>query len=207
MDVDHPERDQRWNNAVRAETEEQRLDRNWASLLQELRVTQTGVQLLTGFLLTVPFQDRFTETGAALRAAYLVTVACSLASTVLLVAPVGMHRMLFRRHRLKTVVSVAHRCAYAGMLLLGAALVGVAVVVFGAVLGTSAAVLAGAVTAAAITGAWVVAPLWVRDEGGFGGQQAREPRRHVDPQSSPTHAGGGVHQSGSGRAASPDERR
>lgn len=49
VDVDHPERDQRWDEAARSETETERLDRNWASLLQELRVVQTGVQLLTGF--------------------------------------------------------------------------------------------------------------------------------------------------------------
>lgn len=164
MDVDHPERDQRWDNAVRSETEEERLDRNWSSLLQELRVTQTGVQLLTGFLLTLPFQSRFTGIGAGLQAIYLVTVACSLAATVLLVAPVGMHRVLFRRHRLRTVVSVAHRCAYSGLLLLGLALVGVAIVVFGTVLGAAAALIAGAATAVAMVAAWVVFPVWMRQQ-------------------------------------------
>jgi hypothetical protein len=59
MDVDHPEQDQGWDRDARSETETERLDRNWASLLQELRVAQTGVQLLTGFLLTLPFQQRF----------------------------------------------------------------------------------------------------------------------------------------------------
>ena len=59
MDVDHPEDDQQWDRRERGETEIERLDRNWNSLLQELRVVQTGVQLLTGFLLTLPFQQRF----------------------------------------------------------------------------------------------------------------------------------------------------
>jgi hypothetical protein len=162
MDVDHPELDQHWDAAARSETETERLDRNWSSLLQELRVTQTGVQLLTGFLLTLPFQSRFAQLGATLHAVYLMTVACSLAATVLLVAPVGLHRMLFRRHRIKTIVSVSHRCAYAGLLLLGAALTGVAVVVFGTVLGATAAEVAGAVTAVAMLGVWVGYPLWLR---------------------------------------------
>lgn len=162
MDVDHPERDQQWDTQVRSETEEERLDRNWASLLQELRVTQTGVQLLTGFLLTLPFYERFAGVGPGLQLVYLVTVACSLAATVLLVAPVGMHRILFRRHRLRVVVSVTHRFAYAGMLLLGWALVGVAVVVFGTVLGGTAALIAGVVTAVAMVAAWMVLPLWMR---------------------------------------------
>ncbi|TXI46724.1 MAG: sodium:proton antiporter, partial [Mycobacterium sp.] len=158
MDVDHPEFDQAWDAAARSETQAERLDRNWSSLLQELRVTQTGVQLLTGFLLTLPFQARFAQLGDDLHTVYLMTVVCSLAATVLLVAPVAMHRLLFRRHRLNTVVSVSHRCAYAGLLLLGTALTGVAVVVFGAVLGTTAAAVAGVLTAVAMLIAWVAFP-------------------------------------------------
>ena len=61
MDVDHPERDQQWDDRARSETATERLDRNWSSLLQELRVTQTGVQLLTGFLLTCRFSSASTD--------------------------------------------------------------------------------------------------------------------------------------------------
>ena len=107
MDVEHPEAEKHWD-ADRDETEAERLDRNWSSLLQELRVAQTGVQLLTGFLLTLPFQQRFTELDGTMRTMYLITVACSIGSTVLLVAPVGMHRVLFRRHRLDAIVSASH---------------------------------------------------------------------------------------------------
>src|SRR6201993_1970983 len=107
--VDHPERDQGWNTASRSETEAQRLDRNWVSLLQELRVVQTGVQLLTGFLLTLPFQQRFDILNTTMRVIYLVTVGCSVAATILLEAPVAMHRLLFRRHRIQYVVATAHR--------------------------------------------------------------------------------------------------
>ena len=152
MDVDHPEFDQDWDAAARSETQAERLDRNWSSLLQELRVTQTGVQLLTGFLLTLPFQARFAQLGDDLHTVYLMTVA--------------MHRLLFRRHRLNTVVAVTHRCAYAGLLLLGTALTGVAVVVFGAVLGTTAAAVAGVLTAVAMLFAWVAFPLWKRHGSG-----------------------------------------
>jgi len=154
--------DQRWNAAARSETEAERLDRNWSNLLQELRVAQTGVQLLTGFLLTLPFQNRFTTLSSELRAAYLATVVCSLAATILLVAPVGMHRMLFRRHKLRPLVATAHRFAFCGLLLLGAALTGVAVVVFGTLLGDDAGMLAGIVTAVVMTAAWVAFPLWMR---------------------------------------------
>ena len=97
---------------------------------------------------------------------YLVTVLCSLTATVLLVAPVAMHRLLFRRHRLNTLVAVSHRCAYAGLMLLGAALTGVAIVVFGTVLGSTAAVIAGVLTAVTMLGAWVAYPLWMRHDPG-----------------------------------------
>lgn len=166
MDVDHPFGDQRRDRSGRSETEIQRLDRNWTSLLQELRVVQTGVQLLTGFLLILPFQERFDELNAAMRVEYLATVVCSVGSTVLLVAPVGMHRFLFRRHRLKSVVSAAHRFAYAGLLLLGLALAGVTVLIFDTIAGHAAGVIAGLCVLLALIGFWVVLPLWARTVGG-----------------------------------------
>lgn len=165
MDVDHPERDQRWDEAARSETEAQRLDRNWTSLLQELRVVQTGVQLLTGFLLTLPFQQRFDTLTATVRVIYLATVACSVGATVLLVAPVAMHRLLFRRHRLRLVVSAAHRLTYAGLLLLGLALTGVTVVVFDTVAGHCAALIAGLTALMALAALWLGLPLWMRTSG------------------------------------------
>ena len=115
MDVDRPDEDARWDARQRDETETQRLDRNWASLLQELRVVQTGVQLLTGFLLTLPFQQRFDILADDMQRVYLATVSVAVLSTALLIAPVGMHRLLFRRHQLAALVSAAHVCAYAGL--------------------------------------------------------------------------------------------
>lgn len=162
MDTDNPEWDQRWESRQRNETETERLDRNWGSLLQELRVTQTGVQLLTGFLLTLPFQQRFGVLDDQMRAVYLATVGASVAATVLLIAPVGMHRLLFRRHRLAVLVSAAHRCAYTGLVLLGVALVGVTVIVFDSVAGTTVALIAGAVALFMFALFWLVIPLFMR---------------------------------------------
>lgn len=161
MDVEPPEENKRWD-ADRDETEAQRLDRNWSSLLQELRVTQTGVQLLTGFLLTLPFQQRFTMLDGTMRTVYLITVACSLGATILLVAPVGMHRVLFRRHRLEAIVSASHTCAIAGLILLGMALAGVGVVVFDTVMGRTGAWIAGGCTLAAFVVLWFLVPLPLR---------------------------------------------
>src|SRR5689334_12186764 len=90
----------------RNETPEQRSDRNWVELLQELRVMQTGVQILTGFLLTVPFQARFETLTSFQRGYYLVLMVLAALTTGLAVAPVALHRALFRRHVKARLVTV-----------------------------------------------------------------------------------------------------
>jgi hypothetical protein len=161
--IEHPKAQKKWD-ADRDETEAQRLDRNWSSLLQELRVAQTGVQLLTGFLLTLPFQQRFTQLDDVMRTIYLVTVACSIGATVLLVAPVSMHRLLFRQHRLKTLVARAHSYAMVGLVLLAVALAGVAVVIFDTVAGRTEGWVAGGCTLLALATFWYVLPFLGRSD-------------------------------------------
>ena len=117
----------------------------------------------TGFLLILPFQPRFAQLDAVMRTAYLVTVGCSIGATVLLVAPVTMHRLLFRKHRLKTLVAVSHKYAIVGTLLLGTALAGVAVIIFDSVVGRTGAWIAGGMTLAALVAFWYAMPL--RDRG------------------------------------------
>ncbi|MGW5436870.1 DUF6328 family protein [Nocardia asteroides] len=151
--------DAAWDQRVRGENETQRLDRNWSGLLQELRVVQTGVQLLTGFLLTLPFQARFEMLGPSMRVVYLGTVVASVAATVLLVAPVATHRLLFRRHQLADLVAVTHHYALGGLILLGVALTGVTVLIFDTVSGLTPAIVAGVLFAVLFSGLWVFNPL------------------------------------------------
>lgn len=165
MDNVDPYRDQTQSSLTRSETAIQRLDRNWNNLLQELRVVQTGVQLLTGFLLTLPFQQRFDMLTGPMRALYLVTVASSVASTMLLVAPVGMHRLLFHRHKLGVLVATAHRFAFIGLLLLGLALAGATALIFDTVAGHRAGIAAGSGALIAVIGLWIVLPLRDRSTG------------------------------------------
>jgi hypothetical protein len=154
--------DSSWNQRVRGETEVQRLDRNWASLLQELRVVQTGVQLLTGFLMVMPFQPRFESLSTSMRVLYLIVLTASICATALLVAPVAAHRLLFRRHQLAWLVSASNQLAIVGVILLGVALVGVSVLLFDIVAGTTAAVVAGVVFGALFIGTWLVRPWCAR---------------------------------------------
>ena len=138
----------------------QRLDRNWADLLQELRVVQTGVQLLTGFLLTLPFQARFEQLSGYERTIYLITVALSVAATGFLIAPVSLHRILFRRHARELMVTVSHRLAIVGLVLLGAAIVGVVLLIFDVVAGTATGIVAAAAALVLLVSLWAGVP-WV----------------------------------------------
>jgi hypothetical protein len=144
------------------ETPEETLDRNWAELLQELRVVQTGVQLLTGFLLTLPFQQRFQGLSSDDRDLYLTVVLLAASATVLLIAPVPMHRVLFRQHEREKLVAVAHWCALLGSLLLALCLVGVTLLIFDVVAGSSAATRASAVVSGLAISLWVVVPVLLR---------------------------------------------
>ncbi|MGP4054086.1 DUF6328 family protein [Mycobacterium sp. 4D054] len=164
MDAERTADEADWDPRNRPrETETERLDRNWASLLQELRVVQTGVQLLTGFLLTLPFQQRFDILGESMQGVFLATVCAAVASTALLIAPVGMHRLLFRRHRLDALVRAAHRCAYAGLVLLALAVTGVTVIIFDAVAGLGPALTAGAFALVLFIVFWLALPLAMRN--------------------------------------------
>lgn len=162
QDVDQPDDDADWNYAARRETPTARLDRNWDDLLQELRVAQTGVQLFTGLLLTVPFQARFADLTPHQRALYLVILGLSVLATGLLLSPVVLHRVLFRQHARRILVSVGQRCALAGLGALGLAVVGVAALIFDVVVGGPAGVVAGVVVFVVFAGLWGVGPLLVR---------------------------------------------
>jgi hypothetical protein len=109
---------------ARNETDEERADRKWGDLLQELRVMQTGVQLTAGFLLTLPFQQAFGDLTDGQRRTYLVLVVVAGLTTALVLAPVAVHRRLSGEHAKDQLVRVAHYLAQA-------ALTGVALLVIG----------------------------------------------------------------------------
>jgi hypothetical protein len=155
-----------WNELARNETPTERLDRNWADLLQELRVIQTGVQLLTGFLLTIPFQSRFADLTSFAQVVYLSTLSASVIATGLLIAPVSLHRFLFRRHARRVTVDTAHRLAQIGLGFLGIAIVGVVLLNFDVVAGLAAGIIGAAATAVLLASLWVVLPMEIRAQHG-----------------------------------------
>ena len=162
-DVSEVSSDADWDAARRDQTETERLDRNWSDLLQELRVVQTGVQVLTGFLVTLPFRQRFSQLDTDTRDIYLATLSAAVLATAALVTPVSTHRLLFRRHARASMVTVGHRCALAGLTLLGVAVCGVVDVIATLVVGDTTGAIGAGVTAAILLIAWLVVPLILRE--------------------------------------------
>jgi len=127
----------------RDETLEQQADRNWGELLQEVRILQTGVQILTGFLLTLPFQQRFTELDGYQRGLYLVLVVLAVATTGTLVTPVSIHRAVFHRRMKQNLVTTSDRLARIALVLVALLMSGTAALAFDVTLGRVAGQVAG----------------------------------------------------------------
>src|SRR5215213_1378558 len=103
---------------TRGETLDQLLDRNLAELLQELRVAFTGVQILFAFLLSLAFTQRFTELDGFDFAVYVVALLSTALATMVLIAPVSFHRIVFRRRQKAALVVVADRLLVIGLAML-----------------------------------------------------------------------------------------
>src|SRR6476469_7662430 len=101
-----------------AEPDEERLNRNFDDLLQELRVSQNGTQILFAFLLTVPFSNGFTKVTPFEKGLYFATLLLAALSAAMLIAPAVMHRILFRHHMKAELVKMAGRAALGGQALL-----------------------------------------------------------------------------------------
>jgi hypothetical protein len=141
------------------ETEEQRADRNFVDLLQELRVTQTGVQILFGFLLTVPLQSRFGQLDTYERTLLVLAVLFLAVATTSIIAPVAWHRAMFR-HRLKReIVDAASVFAKSGLAALALGIVTSLMFMLDLVVPRWLAVTLGVTLAVLILMTWLVAPV------------------------------------------------
>ena len=146
----------------RDETEGERLDRNWNELLQELRVTQTGTQIFTGFLLTIPFQQRFGDLTPPQLSIYLVLVGFSTLATILAIAPVSLHRALFRKGAKTRIVHIANTLLIAALAAVALTLTGTALLIFDVVLGHPAGIASGVVTLVVTGLIWMALPAVTR---------------------------------------------
>jgi len=176
----------------RGETERQRLNRNFAELLQEVRVAETGVQILFAFLLTLPFTQRFGELPGRDVTAYAFSAVGAAVATVVLMAPVSFHRITFREGRKPELVALASVLALVGLIAFGAALVSAAFLIADVVLGLGFGVGFAVLIVALEVGLWFLLPLshhrvtWLLrfyppDRGRPVGTDAADPVKPVGP--------------------------
>ncbi|MGY1672155.1 DUF6328 family protein [Geodermatophilus sp. SYSU D00710] len=162
---------------ARGETVDQLLDRNLAELLQELRVAITGVQVLFAFLLGLAFTQRFADLDDFARTVYTVTLLATALATVLLIAPVSFHRLVFRRRLKAALITVADRMLVAGLALLVLAICSGVLLVLDVVLGRSPGLVAGGAVLLVAAVTWYGMPVWARRAPGAG---SPDPRGTVD---------------------------
>ncbi|OLB75140.1 MAG: amine oxidase [Actinobacteria bacterium 13_2_20CM_2_71_6] len=136
----------------------ERWDRNFSELLQELRVAQTGVQVLFAFLLTLPFTNRFEKITGIDRYTYVGTVVAAALATGLLIAPVSYHRLVFRQGRKRQLVQVGSVLATLGLGCLLLAMLGAVFLVMDVVVHSVVAAAIVAVLAAVYVFLWYVLP-------------------------------------------------
>jgi hypothetical protein len=148
----------------RNESQQQRDDRNLMELLQELRVAGLGVQVLFGFLLSLPFTSRFIKLSPLQRGLYVADLLLAALSTALLLAPVAYHRLVFRKHLKERLIRMANAMAVAGLVSVGLAMTVAVVLVVSFVDGGAPAVIVGVFLGCLFTTLWFVLPLVRREE-------------------------------------------
>ncbi|BCL13344.1 DUF6328 family protein [Micromonospora sagamiensis] len=147
------------------ETERQRWQRNFADLLQELRVAQTGVQILFAFLLTLPFSAGFTRTTGFQKDVYVVALLSAAAATAMIISPVAFHRALFRQGRKPELVRFAHRMASGGLAFMLVSMVSAVLLITDFILNRSVAFVLSAVTGLWFLTFWAILPFARRNWG------------------------------------------
>src|SRR4051812_35834983 len=150
---------------ARGESVHQVLDRNLGELLQELRVAITGVQVLFAFLLALAFTQRFRELDGFERTLYTLAVLATALATVVLIAPVSFHRLVFRRRQKAALVAVADRLLLAGLGLLVVSISSSVLLILDVALGRWQGLAGGGLIALAGLLTWYVLPVWVRRAG------------------------------------------
>jgi hypothetical protein len=143
----------------RNETALERCDRNLVELLQEVRVVQTGVQVLFAFLLTAPLAARFTVLTTFQRYDYFATLLATGAAAVLLIAPTAYHRLLFRCGDKEYLVDMANRFTLAGLAFVATSMVGALLLVTDLLFSGAVVAATVAVATLGIVVSWCLLPL------------------------------------------------
>ncbi|MGW5640652.1 DUF6328 family protein [Streptomyces sp. NPDC003832] len=146
----------------RNESEDERADRMWGDLIQEIRVAQMGVQILFGFLLTVVFTPRYADLSDTDKTIYIVTVTLGASATGALVGPVSLHRLVAGRRIKPQAVRWASRLTIIGLLLLFATMIAALLLVLRVATHDHYVPWLVAAMAAWYALCWLFLPLWAR---------------------------------------------
>ncbi|MCR8670189.1 DUF6328 family protein [Agrococcus sp. HG114] len=141
----------------RDETREERADRNFGDILQELRVVMTGTQLISGFLLAVAFQSGFKELDADEVVHYLVLVSLAGLATLLGLTPVLVHRLHFQRSMKEHIVRLGNALLIATLIVVSLLVVAVTSFIFEVVVSAAAGLWASMASAVVVVALWLLA--------------------------------------------------
>jgi hypothetical protein len=141
------------------EDESERLDRELIELLNELRVALPGVQVLFGFLLTVPFSQGWSRVTDTERLVFFLTFLSTAVATALLIAPSAQHRILWRARDKDALLRRANSLALAGTAFLALAVTGAVWVVTDIIYAQAPTSLVTAGVAGLFAWVWFAAPL------------------------------------------------
>jgi hypothetical protein len=143
----------------------ERLDRHWNELLQELRLAQTGTQILFAFLLSIAFTNRFQDADRFTHVVFACTLVTSALAMGLFLAPVSFHRIVFQKHLRDRMIPVAGQMASAGLILLLAAISGGVLLALDVVVPRPMALTIVSLVFVWFIIFWYVLPTWIRRNG------------------------------------------
>jgi hypothetical protein len=145
--------------ADNTEDKSEKLDRELIELLNELRVALPGVQVLFGFLLTVPFSQGWSRVTSTERRVFFATFLCTAIATALLIAPSAQHRILWRARDKEALLRRANALALGGTIFLAAAVTGAVWVVTDLIYDQAPTAVVTAGIAGLLVWIWFAAPL------------------------------------------------
>jgi hypothetical protein len=150
------------SDCARTEEEQERLNRQMTELLNELRVAMPGVQVLFGFLLAVPFQQRFADVSAFQRDVYFVTLLAAATATAFLIAPSAYHRVAFQSRDKPNIIRTGTRQFLCGLVALAIAMNGAVLLVTDLLFRAPTVIITVACVASLFAWLWFGFGLWRR---------------------------------------------
>jgi hypothetical protein len=144
------------------ESEAQRLDRNYAELLQEMRVLQAGVQILFAFLLTLPFQSLFDHVDDFQQSVYFVTLFAAALASICIIGPVPFHRVVFRRGMKDDLIQATTRYVGSGLVFIFLSMIGAVLLVVDILVRRPIAIGMVGALAVVFVVLWLIVPIKAR---------------------------------------------